>query len=397
MTERRKRRAIVAQGTGASRVRVVEGVWSGGPVWRVEFRTVRGTRSSKVFPRTSEGRRDALAFAAGVGEQHQAVAAPARLSLEEVWRRYQAAEFPAFRPNTVRLYTEHMNAFGAVAGWHVPAEDIGRDTCALVRTELAAGRGKHGARTRVRTWGPGTLQRLFSTVRTVYRWAEDNELIARNRVERFRVKVAKDARPKARDEYTADEFLALLAALPLEDGRFWRAHVSLALCGWMGLRQHEALHLRWEDVDWAGGTIRLRSEWQKMGDEWPEEMMGPSLRAVLEAAHARQGGPSEGWVLPAQRSTRPYHIGALWRALKSAEGRAGVARKAGRGGHGLRRLMATDVAEITGNPMLALRSIRDRDPKQLKRYVKDRDEQMRTALAERETAYTERREDLARG
>jgi hypothetical protein len=104
--------------------------------------------------------------------------------------------------------------------------------------------------------------------------------------------------------------------------------------------------------------------------------MHPRVELALRDRWEAIGRPQSGWVNPGPKGT-PYTIQSLWAALLRAEEEAGVQKKKGRGGHGLRRLLAGDVAAVTGNPKMALDAIRDRDPRMLDRYVQRRDQPLR--------------------
>jgi hypothetical protein len=54
--------------------------------------------------------------------------------------------------------------------------------------------------------------------------------------------------------------------------------------------------------------------------------------------------------------------------------------RARRAGHGLRRLLAGEVNALTGDAMLAMLSIGDRDIRQANRYLKKRDTRVRGAF-----------------
>lgn len=94
---------------------------------------------------------------------------------------------------------------------------------------------------------------------------------------------------------------------------------------------------------------------------------------------ARAAGLHRPWVLPPgnERNRRgTYTIQSLWVALKAAETRAGIGHATGRGGHGLRRMLAGDVTELTGDAVLGLHAIGDTDIRQAQRYIKRRDDRL---------------------
>jgi integrase len=108
-----------------------------------------------------------------------------------------------------------------------------------------------------------------------------------------------------------------------------RAHVALGIYGFQGARQNAVLHLKWSDVDEDAGEITWRSEWDKRGNEWTQALRGPTrvLLAIAHVHHERMQLSSE-WIFPAgsAKSTREVYSGkSLWRALKGAPIRSGVA------------------------------------------------------------------------
>jgi integrase len=366
MTQPRKR--IAKLGRRGSTVLVVETTNHGAACYAVEYR-LHGKARREFYPRTRAGRREALAYADGVLASRQSEPARRRLTLEQLFQAFAAEEYPAIRYNTQRLYRENWRQFETFVGSHVPADDVGMDSCRELRQELE----RRGLKV-------NTIAKVFHTVRRVYRWGEEHELIERATPLRYRYKVAKDARPASPAEYRTEEFTALLAALPLDRATTWRAHVVLALCGYQGVRQHAALHLQWADVDWTRDVLIWRAEWDKVGKEWEQPMRAPT-RAMLEAVRAKQvPGP---WVLPkgsAKGKGETYTIQSFWAALRRAETAAKVERLPGRAGHGLRRMVAGNVTEATNNPVLGLHAIGDTDLKQATRYIKHRQDQIKGAF-----------------
>jgi integrase len=174
----------------------------------------------------------------------------------------------------------------------------------------------------------------------------------------------------------------------------------LSLCGYQGVRQNAALHLKWADVDVKAKRLHWRAQWDKMGRAWSQPMSRGAVKALRVARDwQRRLGYTGPWVLPSQSSARvtdkgrpsqvarlkpvrveTYSQQALWSALQSAQERAGVAKKRGQGAHGLRRMLAGDVWEATGDALLALHTIGDMDPRMASRYTQQRDERISAAF-----------------
>ena len=98
---------------------------------------------------------------------------------------------------------------------------------------------------------PGTAHQVHRTMRTAL-----GEAFRRGYVSRNVAEVAKPPRvqPDPVEPFTVEEMQRLLdAALSRRNGARWAVALSL------GLRQGEALGLRWRDVDLEAGTLRVRS------------------------------------------------------------------------------------------------------------------------------------------
>lgn len=340
--------------------------------WTEKGRVV-GTQS---WPNTLSNREAAKAFAqeleAERSGQRRAEAEP--ITLRELWEAYVTAEFGHLRPNTQRLYTEYWRRWELFVGRNFACDDVTLEMVDQFRRELER-----------RGLAVSTTRQVIRTAKLVFSWGEGRELIQRNRLHRYRFKVAKEQRVDSPEEYRNEDLRAILAALDPMHGGQWRAFVALSLCGYQGRRQHAVLHLRWEDVDMEAGTVTWRAEWDKMGNEETTPLRR-GARQALEVAlyHRERSGYTGPWVLPAgsrkNRKSECYSIQSLWSALQKAEERAGIPKLTRRAGHGLRRMLAGNVNELTGDPMLALRTIGDRDMRQAERYLKRRDDRIADAF-----------------
>lgn len=331
-----------------------------------------GQRKQESFPNTTEGRQEARDFAGGVAEKLEArTATAAPVTVKELWARYTVAEFPNLRPRTQALNADAWRKWELVVGRETPAEDLGPDSLATLRGDLE----RQG-------FAVNTIGRVVRGVKTVYNWAEEHDVIGRNKVHRYRFKVGKDRKPAKVPEFRADDFSALCMQLPLV-GRNWRPGGIVRVCGFQGVRQGAVRHLQWADVDFDRATLTWRAAWDKLGREWMQPMRletAATLRALLER---RDGSP---WVFPAPRVRRSgdpvYSAQALWWAMTEAERRAGITHKRGRGAHGFRRMLAGDVLAATGNLKLAADAIGDKSVRVLEEhYIHARDSEVRAAFA----------------
>jgi integrase len=371
------RKTIAKFGEHGRMVRVF--IERGGLLVRAQWR--EGERGAKrlrteSWPNTAEKRLEAKEFARGVSDTLAAGRAPARgMTVREMWERYTAAEFPALRPRTRALNADAWRKWELVVGKDAVAEDLGPDSMALLRSELE----RQGLAVR-------TIGRVIRGVKVVYNWSEAHELIERNRVHRYRYKVAKDRRPTKVAEYRQEDFIALCAALPVEGtARTWRPGGVVRVCGYQGIRQNAVRHLAKADIDFDGNRLHWRPEYDKLGRDWWQPMRA-ATRTTLEAVlrqHARIGydGP---WVFPKPReggADPVYSAQSLWWAMQEAEKRAGIAHIERRGAHGLRRLLAGDVFALTGNLKTAGDAIGDTDLKVLAdAYLVTREDEVRSAF-----------------
>lgn len=375
MTDRKKRPELLRLGSRGKRVRVVRMTHRGAPAVAVLW-VQDGKRRCRLYGAGRADVADAKRFAEGVALELQAppvpVAAP-KLTVEQLWSRYFADVAPSLRPRSRTLYAYFWGLFARFAGPHKAAEDLTVETMTGLRRALEA-----------EDMSVNTIRRVMAVARMAFRWAETHELIQRNRIGRYIYRVGKEAAPVSPDEFRRGEFERILATLDPTRGDQWRPWVALTLCGNQGARQNAVLHLAWDDVDLVAGTVTWRARWDKVGREWVQPLRAASLEALRVAARWReQRGSASRWVLPGhgRKEEDPcYQVPTLWAALKRAEARAGIAHRKGRGGHGLRRMLAGEVAAMTGDAKMALDAIGDQDLRQAPRYLKVRQDRLADAF-----------------
>jgi integrase len=348
----------------------------GGLKIRVQWR-VGGLLKTESFPNTPAGKERAKSFAQGVVDALEARTLPARVTVAELWGRYAESELTNIRKRTFQLNADAWRKWELYVGREKVAEDLGVDTMTGFRAALE----KQGL-------AVNTIRRHVGGVKLIYNWGEAHELLARNKMHRYRFKVGKDKRPAKVPEYRGNDFAAILAELPVTGTtRHWRAGGILALCGYQGARQNAVRHLQWDDINWETLSVTWTARWDKLGRERKQPLRMPSW-AVLEymrVQHNRLGIDSP-WVFPAPRvrtkSDDPvYSAQALWWELTQAEKRAGITHKRGRGAHGLRRMLAGDVLALTKNLKTAGDAIGDKDLRILQEhYLSDRPEEVRAAF-----------------
>lgn len=347
---------------------------------RVQWR-VAGQLRTESWPNTEADRERALAFAETLAEElrdSRERGGPAEpITIGKLWESFTEDHFRHLARNTQRIYTEGWRYFELFAGRHFLADDVTLPMISALRLELE----RRGLRVSVQ-------RNSISTVKLVYKWGHRRELLTRNRVALYEFRMSKVQRARVKadapSEYRREQFRALLAQFDPESATQWRAYVTLALCGYQGRRQHAVLHLQVEDIDLEAGVIRWREEWDKVGKGSTTPIRAGARLAIEAALRWREKMGYKGpWLLPAGSSKNKgetYTLRAFWVALREAERRAGIKNERGRGGHGFRRMLAGDVAELLGDPVAGLHAIGDSDIRQAERYIKRRDEKLEDAF-----------------
>lgn len=360
----------------------------------VYYRDMDGKRHRMLYPRTTQGRADAKAFAAGWHLERQRLRgngvapAAAPLTMQALWQSYTEEEFKTLRPRTRDSYIGHWNRWAAFIGGSTPITAVTKAECRKFHNHLTRdGRSSNQAKL---TW---------SIVQLVYRFAVGEELIETSSVLCYRFKVAKSDTALEPDEYSEAEFERLLPQLNFRDAQQWRAWVFLMLAGSHGQRSNAILHLRWADIDFTAGTVTWPAEYQKQGKSLKQKLQWDSIAALRTAREWREHAlrrrdrahhtsPKVGakhletsdFVLFAERDkSKPMSYSSLHYHLTAAERRAKVAHLPYRAAHGFRRMVVGTIGEGSGDLMLGLEYVGDRDPKMLAAY--DRKRQRRVDAA----------------
>jgi integrase len=337
---------------------------------RVQWRE-DGRLKTKSWSDTTDHRKAATAYARALAAARDTVVQPSPpspgITIPELWDAFCISEFGNLRPATQKLYADAWKRWAALCGL-----DAGADQSPQRLDQLRL--------SMERTLAVNTVRMCIRVIKTVYAFGERRELLGRNRLASWRYKVSKERRPEPPPEFRHEEFRKLLDVLDPHSSRQWRARVALAICGYQGARQHAVLHLQWDDVDFDAGLIRWRAEWDKMGRDWTQPMRPGTRKALLIASHWRQDAR---WIVPGTSGgLHPYTKQSLWWMLRSASKRAGVAILRGRGAHGLRRMLAGDIAAATGDVTLALQAIGDTSLQMASRYVQPRADRVNEAFAQ---------------
>ncbi|MCO4101089.1 MAG: tyrosine-type recombinase/integrase [Gemmatimonas sp.] len=339
----------------------------------------KASRQQRSFSGTPQGRSEAIAFAEAYEAEMRKPKtpdAPPALTTAELWRLYSEATFPHLRPRSRKLYAENWKRWES----YFTRERLADSMTLTDATGFRADLERAGLATK-------TIQSAIEQARAVYNWAERAELIGRNRWHQFQFKVAKEKRTQPRAEYRQADFLAIWRQFDPTRAGQWRPYVAVGLLGLYGSRQNAILHLTWDDVNEGAGTLTLRPEWDKQGEEHVHALL-PLTRELVAVAKAwRERDDYTGpWLLyPARKNSGSdtYTIQSLWSALEEAEKRAGIAKVRYRAGHGFRRGLVGDLLEAGNDMDLALKAIGDRDLRMAKHYAVKRNDRIEKALAAR--------------
>jgi integrase len=336
-------------------------------------------RRQKSWPCTAEGRAEAEAYVKQFDRNTGNRAANEPLATQELWSLYLANAKNHLSKRSIALYKGAWDAWERHRGANSPAEfgkaDIGNFRSLLESRNLAT----------------ATMKMTIQAIRIVYKWAETNELISRNRWNSYQFKVAKNRRTKRRDEYRGSEGPNIWKALNPKLAGQWRAWVAVGLLLAYGFRQNEILQLQWSWID--DDFIKIPSEFVKNGDAI-ERKLFPLVRSILQVAWAwrERLGYDGPYVLFSGKvgggrkheATRPYYsIQTLTNHIHNAERRAHIASKKWRAGHGFRRGLVGDVAEATHDIGLALQAIGDKDMRMAINYRVPRNDKIDIAIRER--------------
>lgn len=154
-----------------------------------------------------------------------------------------------YKPSAVRSYR------AALHGYLLP--ELGaRKLSAITRQDVQSLADRLAA-----SLSPSTVRNALMPLRAIYRKALRDGVVALNPTAGVELPAVRGTRERIA---SPDEAARLLAALDEGDRAVW------ATALYAGLRRAELMALRWDDVDLAGGTIRVERAWD------------PGARAIIE-------------------------------------------------------------------------------------------------------------------
>ena len=372
---KRSRRSYGAGEWGRNRVRIFPDPKTG--IFQIEWRENGRRRSRSLGHRSwTQANRQADEFAAGFAEVNgRKESEPEPLTLGTLFEIYEEEVTPTKAEASQGSDRTAMRMFLRFFGRDRRPETLSqRDWDRFIRERRT---GKVGPSRR--PVSDRTVERDLRFLLAVLNWA------ARSRDEQGRLfidsnplrglRVPKVKNP-SRVVLSGEEYEALLKV----SGRVgWRFRVALVLAHETGHRIGAIRMLRWRDIDFEERTILWRAEHEKTGYEHRTPATAEAI-AALEEARRHHCGAGDAPVLPAPGDPSACVSGpqvAVW--WKSAERRAGLEPKRGRGWHSLRRKFATD---LMGLPLKVLCDLGGwKEAQTVLRCYQHTDEvQLRTAL-----------------
>jgi integrase len=146
------------------------------------------------------------------------------------------------------------------------------------------------------------IRSIVNSLRSLYRWAEDRELVTEDPAADVRLPAIHSER--AVRVATPAEFAALLAVLKSKDA------LPFALAAYGTARAQEIRHLRWEDVEIDEPRLLLAEDDHARKSDAARRtvpVVAP-LEHILRAEARRQGNPRKGLVCPARRRSESGKI-----------------------------------------------------------------------------------------
>jgi integrase len=162
---------------------------------------------------------------------------------------------------------------------------------------------------------PSTVRNALMPLRAIYRRAVSRGDVAVNPTTGLELPAVTGRRERIA---APDEAARLLEALPDRDRALW------ATALYAGLRRGELQALRWNDVDLAGGVIRVERSYDEKAREFIEPKTAAARRTVPIAAVLRDHldehkvhGSGDGLVFGAT-GDKPFVASGVWRRAQSA-------------------------------------------------------------------------------
>jgi integrase len=210
-----------------------------------------------------------------------------------------------YKPSALRAYEQVLNATLLPELGHLRLSSVTRNTLQDLIDRLVA-RGR----------SPSTVRNTILPLRAIYRRALSRAEVLTNPTLGLALPAARERRERIARPAEAK---ALVEALPDRDKALW------ATALYAGLRRGEIQGLRWSDVDFRAGVIRVERSWdERVGPIAPKSRAGrrrvplsQPLRAHL-AAHRLLAYADQHQLVFVGRGARPFCPEALIRRARAA-------------------------------------------------------------------------------
>lgn len=306
------------------------------------------------------------------------------LTIRQLYDRY-ASVVPLqkkWRGTTQQNFDAHRKRIEETLKPDTKANRVTQATMDQFWTDLiVSGSAPNQARAKVKQ-----LQRVFA-------WAHSRELVNHSKPCLWSIP---EVAPAVVGEFTADESDRLLRAFDYQrNGWEWRPWAVTLLMDSHGFRVNAVLHLRWDDVDLVTGVISLRQEHDKTKRDWTRPMTWEALSVFLTARYHRERLEKDSpWVFYG-KDDAPYTYQAWYAAFRKAEARTGIVHQKLRAAHGHRRKAVNDARTATGDASLGLLWVGDRDLRQSKSYVREREDELSDLSNRTPIVLSEKRGELS--
>lgn len=378
-------RWTAAIGTRGQRVRIIQRepggsflltVWVPGTGYRTRSLRTRdraraqesGLAASRAKARGYDGRNVRGVDGASVRAQTMRTpAGPRTLTLADLWQRF-STKSGMFLDNSRRTQEDARMRAAVLLAYFGSDFDVGRLDEDFQYLYVHARRrggisyvGRDGMSRVTGATGPRSAEADLDLLRMMLAWATRSRSLDGGRV--LTANPLCDARrprgPRARRRPVATQqryHATMVAMIRLEEEaadadarvRWWKMQLALRLAEATGRRIGAIRLLRWEDVEFAEGTIRWRAEADKRGHELVVPVPGELLADILAyGCHIRDcvpaEAPSEGFLMPAAENAEramDRHLFDHW--LRIAEAVAGLPKLEGGLWHPYRRKWASE-------------------------------------------------------
>jgi integrase len=221
--------------------------------WYGRWRERNGAnRNKRLGPKRTEGSRDGLTKAQAERELRRVMDAPSPaergVTVAELGRQLLSRlEARGNKRSSIEAIDCHLRIhiephFESTPVDAIGASDLERFMAKLRRTGLA----------------PKTIKNVMGTMHSIFELALRHDLVPTNLcklVDKPKVERSEDLR------YLAPDDLELLLDGVLDDDRGAVERPLFLMAALTGLRQGELLALRWRDVDWLAGKVRVRQSY----------------------------------------------------------------------------------------------------------------------------------------